>query len=106
MPVALLLLKRNATVTVAHSKTANLRDVIKEADIVIASVGKANFVTADMLKPGAVVIDVGINAIEDTSASRGELLSSCFSLFYYFYVRQAIALLVMWILLLARMWLP
>lgn len=60
-PMAMLLLNANATVTVCHSKTKNIKDICKEADILISAVGKANFVTEDMVKDGAVVIDVGIN---------------------------------------------
>ncbi len=63
-PAALLLLRENATVTVCHSKTANLADVIRTADIVIVAIGRANFVTGDMLKKGAVVVDVGINVVD------------------------------------------
>ena len=62
-PMLHLLLGKNATVTVCHSRTKNLKDVVKEADIVVAAVGKPRFVTADMIKPGATVIDVGINRI-------------------------------------------
>lgn len=64
-PMALLLLARNATVTVCHSKTQNLAEKVRNADIVVAAVGRANFVTADMVKEGAVVIDVGINRLEN-----------------------------------------
>jgi methylenetetrahydrofolate dehydrogenase (NADP+)/methenyltetrahydrofolate cyclohydrolase len=60
-PMAMLLLKENATVTICHSKTANLKEHTLNADILIAAVGRANFVKADMVKEGAVVIDVGIN---------------------------------------------
>lgn len=60
-PVAQLMLKEHATVTVAHSRTVDLPAVCREADILIAAIGKAEFVTADFIKPGAVVIDVGIN---------------------------------------------
>lgn len=60
-PQAMLMLKENATVTICHSKTANLAEITKTADILVAAVGRANFVTADMVKEGAVVIDVGIN---------------------------------------------
>lgn len=64
-PMALLLVQRgavaDATVTICHSRTRNLASVVRQADIVIAAIGKARFVTADMVKPGAVVIDVGIN---------------------------------------------
>lgn len=60
-PAALLLLGKNATVTVCHSRTQNLREICAGADILVAAVGRAGFVTGDMVKPGAVVIDVGIN---------------------------------------------
>ncbi len=64
-PMAMLLLKENCTVTICHSKTQNLKDVCKNADILVAAIGKPRFVTADMVKPGAVVIDVGINRTEN-----------------------------------------
>ncbi len=64
-PAALLLLAKNATVTICHSRTANLKELCSSADILVAAVGKAGFVTGDMIKPGAVVIDVGINRGED-----------------------------------------
>lgn len=64
-PTALLLMQENGTVTVAHSKTKNLREVTKRADIVVAAVGKPKFITADYLKEGAVVIDIGIHRGED-----------------------------------------
>ena len=60
-PQALLLLEKNGTVTVCHSRTANLAEHTRRADILVVAVGRAGFVTADMIKPGAVVIDVGIN---------------------------------------------
>lgn len=60
-PVALMLLRENATVTIAHSKTPDLRSVTLSADILVAAVGKKHLITADMVKPGAVVIDVGMN---------------------------------------------
>ncbi|HOU10680.1 MAG TPA: bifunctional methylenetetrahydrofolate dehydrogenase/methenyltetrahydrofolate cyclohydrolase FolD [Clostridiales bacterium] len=60
-PMAMLMLKADATVTVCHSKTRGLADITRQADILVAAVGKAGFVTADMVKPGAVVIDVGMN---------------------------------------------
>ena len=63
-PAALLLLRENATVTICHSKTANLAGVIRTADIVVVAIGRASFVTGDMLKPGAVVVDVGINVVD------------------------------------------
>lgn len=62
-PMLHLLLSRNATVTICHSRTKDLAEVTKKADILVAAVGKPNFVTADMVKPGATVIDVGINRI-------------------------------------------
>ncbi|MEI6329001.1 MAG: bifunctional methylenetetrahydrofolate dehydrogenase/methenyltetrahydrofolate cyclohydrolase FolD [Pseudanabaena sp. ELA645] len=64
-PVALMLLEANATVTIAHSRTKNLAEITRNADILIAAIGKPEFVTADMVKPDAVVIDVGINRITD-----------------------------------------
>jgi methylenetetrahydrofolate dehydrogenase (NADP+) / methenyltetrahydrofolate cyclohydrolase len=63
-PAALLLLKRNATVTICHSRTKNLKEVTARADILVAAIGKADFVTADMVKEGATVIDVGINRVD------------------------------------------
>lgn len=63
-PMAMLLLNANATVTVCHSKTANLKEICREADILVAAIGRAKFVTSDMVKPGAVVIDVGINRVD------------------------------------------
>lgn len=63
-PMAMLLLHENGTVTICHSKTKNLAEVCSRADILIAAVGRPNFVTADMVKPGAVVIDVGINRLD------------------------------------------
>ena len=62
-PMLHLLLGKNATVTICHSRTKNLADITRQADILVAAVGKAGFVTADMVKPGAAVIDVGINRI-------------------------------------------
>lgn len=64
-PMAMLMLHANATVTVCHSKTVNLKELTREADILVAAVGRAKFVTADMVKPGAVVIDVGMNRDEN-----------------------------------------
>jgi methylenetetrahydrofolate dehydrogenase (NADP+) / methenyltetrahydrofolate cyclohydrolase len=66
-PMALMLLEANATVTIAHSKTQNIADIIKQADILVAAVGSPGYVTADMVKPGAVVVDVGINRVEDAA---------------------------------------
>lgn len=64
-PMSLILLNRDATITICHSKTKNLEEITKQADILIAAIGKKHFVTADMVKQGAVVIDVGINRTED-----------------------------------------
>ena len=64
-PMAQLLLNKHATVTICHSRTTNLSEVSKQADILVVAIGKANFVTKDMVKPGATVIDVGINRIDD-----------------------------------------
>jgi methylenetetrahydrofolate dehydrogenase (NADP+)/methenyltetrahydrofolate cyclohydrolase len=63
-PISLLLQKANATVTLCHSRTVNLPEVTRQADIVVAAVGRAEMITADYIKPGAVVIDVGINRNE------------------------------------------
>jgi len=64
-PVAILLMHRHATVTICHSRTQDLPGICREADILVAAIGKAQFVKADMVKPGAVVIDVGINRLGD-----------------------------------------
>lgn len=64
-PMSMLLLHKNGTVTICHSRTKNLKEVCASADILVAAVGKANFVTADMVKEGAVVIDVGINRLDN-----------------------------------------
>ena len=63
-PMAMLLLRENCTVTICHSRTKNLAEHTRRADILVAAVGKASFVTADMVKPGAIVIDVGINRVD------------------------------------------
>jgi len=74
-PAALLMMRKavpgNATVTVCHSRTRNLHEVTRQADILIAAIGRANFVTSDMVKDGVAVIDVGINRVEDASKKRG-----------------------------------
>ena len=78
-PVALLALQKkagaNATVTICHSGTANLPALTRQADVLIAAIGRAEFVTADMVKPGAVVIDVGINRVPDPSKKTGYRLT-------------------------------
>ena len=63
-PMAMLLLQENATVTICHSRTANLAEHTRRADVLVAAVGKPRFITADMVKPGAIVIDVGINRVD------------------------------------------
>ncbi len=63
-PVAMLLLQEHCTVTICHSRTQNLKDVTRRADILVAAIGKPRFVTADMVKPGATVIDVGVNRVD------------------------------------------
>jgi methylenetetrahydrofolate dehydrogenase (NADP+) / methenyltetrahydrofolate cyclohydrolase len=74
-PFALLALQKkagaNGTVTVCHSGTANLPALTRQADVLVAAIGRAEFITADMVKPGAVVIDVGINHVEDSSNEKG-----------------------------------
>jgi methylenetetrahydrofolate dehydrogenase (NADP+)/methenyltetrahydrofolate cyclohydrolase len=78
-PVALLAMQRkawaNATVTVCHSQTADLPSYIRQADVLIAAIGKAEFVTVDMVKPGAVVIDVGVNRVPDPTRKSGYRLT-------------------------------
>ncbi len=74
MPVALLLVHRDATVTICHSRTRNLPDVIRQADILVAAVGRAHMVKADWVKPGAMVIDVGTNKVADPTAKNGSRL--------------------------------
>ncbi|HSJ25628.1 MAG TPA: bifunctional methylenetetrahydrofolate dehydrogenase/methenyltetrahydrofolate cyclohydrolase FolD [Longimicrobiales bacterium] len=74
-PVALLLLRTgrggNATVTIAHSRTPDLGAITRQADILIAAVGRANLITKDMVRPGAVVIDVGVNRVDDAEVAKG-----------------------------------
>jgi 5,10-methylene-tetrahydrofolate dehydrogenase/methenyl tetrahydrofolate cyclohydrolase len=71
LPVAMLLLHRNATLTICHSRTKDLPGVVREADILIAAVGRAEMVRGDWVKPGVVVIDVGINAVDDPTTEKG-----------------------------------
>ncbi len=71
MPISLLLVKANATVTICHSRTADLPGEIRRADIIIAAIGQAEMVKASWVKPGAIVIDVGINRVPDASKKRG-----------------------------------
>lgn len=74
-PAALLMMQKacpgNATVTVCHSRTGNLAEITRQADVLIAAIGRPNFVTGDMVKDGVAVIDVGINRVEDASKKRG-----------------------------------
>ncbi len=74
MPAALLLLARNATVTICHSRTKDIAGIVRQADIVIAAIGKVEFVRGDWIKPGAAVIDVGINAVPDPTKKSGQRL--------------------------------
>lgn len=73
LPVSKMLLDKNATVTIAHSRTKNLPEVTKGADILVVAIGKPRFVTKDMVKPGAVVIDVGINRDPETGKLCGDV---------------------------------
>lgn len=71
MPVALLLVRANATVTICHSRSKDLPGIVRGADILVAAVGRPEMVRGDWVKPGAVVIDVGVNRVEDASRSKG-----------------------------------
>ncbi len=71
MPVALLLVKRDATVTICHSRSKDLPSICRSADVLIAAVGRAEMVKADWIKPGAVVIDVGTNRVDDPTTEKG-----------------------------------
>ncbi len=75
-PVALLLLREHATVTICHSRTADLGAMTRQADVLVVAVGKPNFITGDMIKPGAVVIDVGINRVDDQLVGDVEFASN------------------------------
>jgi 5,10-methylene-tetrahydrofolate dehydrogenase/methenyl tetrahydrofolate cyclohydrolase len=75
MPVALLLVRKNATVTICHSRTKDLPAVTRQADILIAAVGRPEMVRADWVKPGAVVIDVGVNRVDDATKEKGYRLA-------------------------------
>ena len=74
-PAALLMMRKalpgNATVTICHSRTKDLPSITRQADVLIAAIGRANFVTGDMVKEGVAVIDVGINRVEDSAKKRG-----------------------------------
>ncbi len=71
LPVAMLLLHRNATLTICHSRTKDLPSVVRLGDILVSAVGRAEMVRGDWIKPGAAIIDVGINAVDDPTAKRG-----------------------------------
>ena len=71
MPVAMLLMHRNATVTIVHSRTKNVQSIVQQADIVVAAVGRADMVQASWLKPGCIVIDVGINSVDAPNTKKG-----------------------------------
>ena len=72
-PVALALLERHATVTICHSRTENLPDVVRRADILVAAIGKAEFIKGDWIKEGAVVVDAGYNRVEGGSQDVGDV---------------------------------
>lgn len=71
MPAALLLVKENATITICHSRTKNLPEVCRKADVLIAAIGRAEMIRGDWIKPGAYVIDVGVNRVDDESRKSG-----------------------------------
>lgn len=71
MPIAHLLQNQDATVTVCHSKTVNIESIVREADVLVVAIGKANMIPGDWLKPGVIVIDVGTNAVPDASKKTG-----------------------------------
>jgi methylenetetrahydrofolate dehydrogenase (NADP+) / methenyltetrahydrofolate cyclohydrolase len=71
LPVALMLMKANATVTVCHSRTKHVADIVRQADMVIAAIGQPEYVKGDWLKPGAIVVDVGTNKVDDATHEKG-----------------------------------
>jgi 5,10-methylene-tetrahydrofolate dehydrogenase/methenyl tetrahydrofolate cyclohydrolase len=71
MPVSLLLVKENATITICHSRTKDIPDITREADVLIAAIGRPEMVRGDWIKPGAYVIDVGVNRVDDDSKKKG-----------------------------------
>eukprot|EP00186_Timspurckia_oligopyrenoides_P003446 CAMPEP_0182442702 /NCGR_PEP_ID=MMETSP1172-20130603/1615_1 /TAXON_ID=708627 /ORGANISM="Timspurckia oligopyrenoides, Strain CCMP3278" /LENGTH=355 /DNA_ID=CAMNT_0024637719 /DNA_START=37 /DNA_END=1104 /DNA_ORIENTATION=- len=71
LPVSMLLMQENATVTICHSKTENIKEKVQNADIIVAAIGRAEYVRGDWIKEGAVIIDVGINAVEDSTKKNG-----------------------------------
>jgi methylenetetrahydrofolate dehydrogenase (NADP+)/methenyltetrahydrofolate cyclohydrolase len=76
-PVAILLLREHATVTICHSRTVNLPDVCRGADVLVAAVGKPEMVKGDWVKPGAVVIDVGVNRVDGKLVGDVEFAAAC-----------------------------
>jgi 5,10-methylene-tetrahydrofolate dehydrogenase/methenyl tetrahydrofolate cyclohydrolase len=74
MPAALMLIERNATVTVCHSRTKDIAGACRNADIILAAIGRAHFVKGDWIKPGATIIDVGTNVIDDPTRKSGKRL--------------------------------
>lgn len=76
-PVAMLLLRENATVTVCHSRTANLEEIAKQADILVVAIGRANAIDRNYVKPGAIVIDVGINRLDNGKLAGDAAYNSC-----------------------------
>lgn len=70
-PIAILLMQKHATITIAHSRTVDLAGIARRSDIIVSAIGKHNFVTGDMVKEGAVVIDVGINRVDDSNSEKG-----------------------------------
>jgi methylenetetrahydrofolate dehydrogenase (NADP+) / methenyltetrahydrofolate cyclohydrolase len=71
MPMGLMLMKADATVTICHSRTRDIAAIVRQADIVVAAIGRANYVQGDWIKPGAVVIDVGTNKVDDPASEKG-----------------------------------
>lgn len=71
IPISLLLINANATVTVCHSRTHNVEEICRQADILVAAIGKAEYVKKDWVKEGAVIIDVGINSVPDSTKKAG-----------------------------------
>lgn len=71
-PAALMLLEKNATVTIAHSRTKDLADIVRQSDVVVAAVGRAEMVRGDWIKPGAVIVDAGYNKVEGRDSDVGD----------------------------------
>jgi 5,10-methylene-tetrahydrofolate dehydrogenase/methenyl tetrahydrofolate cyclohydrolase len=71
MPMALMLNNANATVTIVHSRTPNAAEIVRQADILVAAIGRPEYIKGDWIKPGAVVIDVGTNKVDDPTAEKG-----------------------------------